>query len=260
MIKITLIMVCIIIFLSTFIQMFSVDRENKKYAIQMFDQIEQILDENSKELKEVKKEYEHYCLNAARTVDYIIEYNPDAMNDIYELKKIANYVKVDEIHIFDKNGVIISGTHPEYIGYSFDSGEQMSFFKPLLEYNSMELVQDITPNTPEGKSVQYSAIWSDNKEFIIQVGMYPINVLRATEKNELSYIFSLLRTSVGYQLYAINADTQKVVGSTVVSDVEKSASEIGFKMDELNKGKAFHTVIGQNKYHCLSRKIDNNYN
>ncbi len=111
------------------------------------------------------------------------------LDSVEELKKIASMIEVDEIHIFDTTGCIISGTHPSYYGYTFDSGDQMSFFKPMLEDQSLRLVQDITPNTAEMKMMQYSALWSHDGKFIVQVGMEPVNVLKVTEKNELSYIF-----------------------------------------------------------------------
>ena len=76
---------------------------------------------------------------------------PSVSEDMEELKRIAALMEVDEIHIFDKTGRIVAGTHPEYYDYTFDSGEQMSFFKPMLEDRSLKLVQDVTPNTAEGK-------------------------------------------------------------------------------------------------------------
>lgn len=257
--KITLIMVVIIFPLSTIIQVFNTLQTNRRNAIQIFEQIEQILDKNSDELKQVRREYEARCLNEARMVAYILEYNPEAMNNVEELKKMAVNAEVDEIHIFDATGVIVAGTHPEYYGYSFDSGEQMGYFKPLLTDKSLELVQDITPNTAESKLVQYSALWSEDGSFIVQVGMYPANVLRATAKNELSYIFSLLRTGVGYRLYAVGPDKKNVVGSTDISDVDKDIAEIGFQAGQLESGKSFFAKTNHAWSYCLSRKIGENY-
>lgn len=148
--KITLLMVVIILFISTVIQIFSMHQIGRENAWQIFEQVEQILDENSRELKLVQDEYNAMCLNDARVVAYILENNPKIKEDVEELRKIAANVEVDEIHIFDTEGVIVGGTHPEYLGYSFDSGEQIGFFKPLLKDCSLELVQEMTPNTAEG--------------------------------------------------------------------------------------------------------------
>ncbi len=257
--KITLFMVVIILFLSTGIQIFNARRTSSSNALRIFSQVEQILEENSRELERILKEYETTCLNDARTAAYIFEHNPAATNDLDELRKIAKNLEVDEIHIFDSNGVIVAGTHPEYYGFSFDSGEQIGFFKPLLTDKSLELVQDITPNTAESKLIQYSALWSENGEFIVQIGMAPDNVFHATEKNELSYIFSLLRTGVGYDLYAINPDTEKVVGSTVDSAVDEDIAKIGFPKKHLESDHSFYARADHVLSHCLSQKIGDNY-
>lgn len=135
----------------------------------------------------------------------------------------------------------------------------MNFFKPLLTDPSLELVQDITPNTAEGKLVQYSALWSEDRTFIVQIGMYPSTVLRATQKNELSYIFSLLRTGVGYSLYAVNPDTKKVVGSTVISDVDKNIAEVGFHSKYLESGRTFHARIDNTLSYCMTKQIGDNF-
>lgn len=58
----------------------------------------------------------------------------------------------------------------------------MYYFKPILNDKNLELCQEITPNTFENKLMQYYALWSENKEFIVQMGMEPINVMKATEK------------------------------------------------------------------------------
>ncbi len=257
--RITLIMVVVIIVLSTGLQIINARIKAGDEAAQIFVQVGQILDENSRELEKSTEEYATMCLNDARTVAYILEYNPDARNDVEELKKIAENVEVDEIHIFDKEGVIVSGTHPIYYGLSFDSGDQMQFFKPLLQDRSLELTQEVTPNTAEGKQVQYSALWSEDGEFIVQIGMYPDTLLRVTEKNELSYIFSLLRTGVGYSLYAIDRSTGEVAGATTISDVGRDISEIGFKMEQLDSDRSFHAVLHGSMSHCFSRQIGENY-
>ena len=107
--KITLIMVVIILFISTVIQVFSMHRIGRQNAEQIFEQVGQILEENSRELKLVQEEYKSMCLDDAAVVAYILEYNVEARDDVEELRKIAKDVEVDEIHIFDTNGVIEIG-------------------------------------------------------------------------------------------------------------------------------------------------------
>ena len=86
----------------------------------------------------------------AKAVSYIIDAKPQVEYDVEELQKIADLILVDEIHLFDKNGYIYSGTLPKYYGFSFDSGEQMKYFKPMLTDKKLTMCQDVTPNTAEG--------------------------------------------------------------------------------------------------------------
>ena len=78
-------------------------------------------------------------------MSYIVDAKPQVENDVEELQKIAKLMSVDEIHLFDETGCITSGSVPKYFGYSFDSGTQMSYFKPMLTDKSLTMCQDVTP-------------------------------------------------------------------------------------------------------------------
>ncbi len=255
--RITLIMVLLVLLITLLLQVLTEQRNAHIQSEAMFHQIEQVLTENQSELKIAISEYTTSCLYNAETIAYILEAHPDVADDIEELRKIAKFIQVDEIHIFDTKGCIISGTHPEYFGYTFDSGEQISFFKPMLEDKTLKLVQKITPNTAENKLMQYSAVWSENQKFIVQVGMEPIDVMKVTEKNELSYIFSLLRGQNGVNLYAIDAESGEIMGTTVTNDIGKHMSEIGFDQAQFqNKPNGFHSVIEGAHAYCIFKEIN----
>lgn len=119
-----------------------------------FVRLEQIMQENEDELTRIKEEYDKTCLHDAEAVAFLLQKDPEATNDTLKLKKYADILELDEIHIFDETGTIVSGTNPEYYGYSFSSGEQMAFFAPMLTDKSLQLVQDAGPNTAEGKNMQ----------------------------------------------------------------------------------------------------------
>ncbi len=241
--KATLIVMIIILFLSLIIQTINAISSGKREAERIFGQMSRILERNSEDLSKNVEEYSISCINNAKTIAYIIQYHEEALDSLDELRKIAEYTGVDEIHIFDKEGVIVNGTHPEYYGYNFDSGEQMQFFKPLLEDKSLQLVQEITPNTAEGKLVQYSALWSEDGEFIVQIGMYPISIMRIMEKNDLSYIFSILLTGSDVSLYAFDEEDYGFVASTDMTTLDKTTEEIGFRLTdkEIRPGKTVYS-------------------
>lgn len=229
-------------------------------AVETFFQIEQVLGENKEELADLKQVYRNTCLHNAEAIAYLIEDSPSVLESVEELKKISTMIEVDEIHIFDTSGRIFSGTHPSYYGYTFDSGEQMRFFKPMLEDKSLRLIQEITPNTAEMKMMQYSALWSRDGEFIVQVGMEPVNVLKVTEKNELSYIFSLLRVNSDANYYAIHKENGTIVGSTDLSCVEKNSAEIGLNLQTIaSDHNGFYTNVNDVKSYCVFMESGENY-
>ena len=257
MIGITFIIVLLVLAASTFISRYSSKHRARENAQDMFTQIERVLDENQSELEYVRDAYNKTCISNAHSIAYMLQYNPDVMDDIDALKEIARMSEVDEIHIFDTTGTIIKGTHPQYYGMNFDSGEQIGFFRPMLYDRSLELVQDITPNTAEERPMQYSAVWSYDGNFILQIGMEPVNVLRVTQKNELSYIFSLLNTGGGIHLYAIDHDTGKIKGSTVKDEAGKNIRDLGLELDDVStRADGFNAKLNGENYFCVFKRLD----
>lgn len=223
-------------------------------------QIEQIIHENTGELEEIKSEYNKTCLLNIKLISHILENEPSIFYDIEELRTLASHLQIDEIHIFDETGCIIGGTTPEYFGLTLDSGEQVSFFLPLLTDKSLHLVQELTPNTAAGENMQYSAAWCKDGTHIIQIGMKARNVEKITAKNEFSYIFSLFRVNPNITYLAIDSESGDIIGSTKRDLLGQHCTEAGFIYEDLEKpDKGFHTnILGKDCY-CVFQKIDSNY-
>ncbi len=256
----TVILVVLILNIIVYIQVVNEQQQAYDNAMRTFQQIEQMLAGNQEEIEEVITEYSETCLRSAEAIAYIIQNEPSALESVEELKNIARLVGVDEIHFFDKTGRIYAGTHPEYYDFTFDSGEQLAFFKPMLEDHSLKLVQEITPNTAEEKMMQYSALWSENGEFIVQVGMEPVSVMKATAKNELSYLFSQFRVNLEAHYYAVDIASGQIVGSTELDCLGKNLTEIGLDekyFSEYEKG--FHARVNGRTSYCVFQRAGDNY-
>lgn len=228
-------------------------------ADKIFEQMDKMLEENQKELTRLRQEYAAKCLHNTEAIAYILEKNTGVGNDLYELRKIAEFMEVDEIHIIDAAGEIVSGTHPKYYGYSFDSGKQMNYFKPMLKDKSLKMVQDIEPNTAEHKLMQYSAMWNSTGEFIVQAGIEPVNVSKVTEKNELPYIFSQLCVNPETSYFAVNAETEKIVGATDTELVGMDMKEIGLNTEKIQSTKGFSGMINGKRSYIVFKKVADNY-
>ena len=254
-------MMVLLLLLSVLLQGADARRHVRSDAGYAFRRIEQELDRNQAELENSRREFFESSLRNADSAAYMLQYNPSARDDVQALREIAEHIEVDEIHIFDETGRIISGTNPEYYGYTFDSGEQMGFFKPMLRDKTLRLYQDITPNTAQGKPMQYSAVWSADGTFIVEIGNEPVSVIRATKKNELSYVFSLLNAGAGVDLYAVDSESGQVVGATDESMIGKTYPQIGLPLQKHTAKEiytAFARLNGVMSY-CVMTTIQNTH-
>lgn len=198
----------------------------------LFEQTESLVQSNAEDIHEVRTQFSEDCLNRARAAAYVLQACPELEEDLAKLQEFAETLDVDEIHLFNTEGEIYFGTHPEYYHYTFFSGEQMAFFQPMLEDHSMELCQEITPNTAEGKLMQYAAVWSEDGSMIVQIGMEPVRVREVMEGRTLAAIFNSIPTEKGSELYAIDAESGRVVASTGKWPAGKQAEDLGVDLKQ----------------------------
>lgn len=202
----------------------------------LFAQIKNVISQNNMNIQQTKEETSIDCLARAHTAAYILQQNKSEIANVSEMEKIADLLQVDEIHVFDKNGVIYAGSVPKYFGYKMDSGEQMDFFTPMLSDTSLELCQPITPNTAEGKLMQYAAVWLEDHSAIVQIGMTPERILKQMEKNELSFIFSLFTVEKGSALFAVDPETYQIIGASKEYMLGKDIREYGVSVNDMEHG------------------------
>ena len=119
-----------------YVQMYMQHQTQRKSTTEMFGQLEQLIQANESELGDAEQEFKERCILAANLVAYHLEQLDKSMLDVTASRELAEKMDVDEIHFFTPDGEIVSGTHPQYYGFTFDSGEQMRFFKPMLQDRS----------------------------------------------------------------------------------------------------------------------------
>lgn len=189
----------------------------------LLDRVIAVLDKNeSSEERFVKSLKDDYIVRA-KAISYIVDAKPEVEYDIDELQKIASLMSVDEIHFIDETGTIYSGSIPKYFGYSFDSGEQMAFFKQMLNNYDLTLCQDVTPNTAEAKEMMYAITWNESKTHMVQVGITPKRLLKELKRNQISNVVADMPVYKGMEIYVVDAKTKKILGATDTSWVGNTA-------------------------------------
>lgn len=218
----------------------------------LLDRVVNVIEKNEQDEKDMIASLKEDYIVRAKAVAYIINANPEAEKDVDELKKIAKLMAVDEIHLLDATGKIYSGTIPEYYGYSFDSGEQMEYFKPMLEDKTLTMCQDVTPNTSEGKKIMYAITWDETGTRMIQVGIEPVRLLNEVKQNEMSSVVTNMPVYEGIRIFVADKESGKIYGATDSSDIGKKLDDIGITKKGDEEGKIFtgiNEIDGEN-YRC----------
>ena len=240
-------MVVVALFLQAGILMYVNSKNLDKTSQMLLDQSISIIEKNQKnEIDLIRSMKEDYVIRA-RAVSYILE----AENDTEELQKIASLMSIDEIYLFDATGKIYSGTKQEYYGYSFDSGEQMEYFKPMLENKGLTMCQDITPNTSEGRSMMYAITWNEAGNKMIQVGIEPKRLLNEAKQNEVSNVVADMPVYKGMEILVADADTKIVAGAT-------DSSKIGQEIDSIDM-RNYRCVEKQNGAYIVAVMVEDSY-
>lgn len=257
LVQILIVGILIVAGVATCFQVIQAKKEFRETAMDNFGQIESIIESNDTKLEMIKEEFADNCIIRARAAAYIAQQSPENITNVEECRKVASMLQVDELHFFNPEGEIYAGTNPEYYGYNVYSGEQMGFFQQMLGDYSKELCQDITPNTAEGKLIQYAAVWTTDHKNIVQVGLKPERVLKAMEGNDISNIFYMFSADTTADFYAVDIKSQTVVGSTMKDwiglPVEEDQISILKTLDE--DGVVFgDIVIGGKHYYNAAKK------
>ena len=120
---VTLVLMLLLIPISIFAQLYLQHQAQEKSAYQSFAQLTQLIQTNKETLEREEELFVQQCIRSADVVAYFLEYCPMAAMDLQQTRDLADKIDVDEIHYFTPQGEIFAGTHPEYYGFTFYSGE-----------------------------------------------------------------------------------------------------------------------------------------
>ena len=215
--------VAVALILETCILKYVNDKNAQTTSNVLLDRVIAVIDKNESSESEFVKSLKDDYIVRAKAISYIVDAKPEVEYDVDELQKIAGLMSVDEIHFIDDTGTIYSGSLPKYFGYSFDSGEQMVFFKQMLNNYDLTLCQDVTPNTAEAKEMMYAITWNESKTHMVQVGITPKRLLKELKQNQISNVVADMPVYKGMEIYVVDAKTKKILGATDASWVGNTA-------------------------------------
>lgn len=177
------------------------------------EQMIHTLENNREELQQLNESLDEDYLTRARAAEYVVDRMKSVSMDEAQMQYLAELLNVDELHIIDENGIIVSASVSRYVGIDMADHKQTREFLSILESGDEDafLIQDAQPNAAENKIMKYVGVARKGQKGVVQVGFKPTRQLDAMSRNTYGYIFSRFPTDIGEELYAIDADG-KVLG------------------------------------------------
>ena len=252
----------IVILIMLLIVYFTLSNTKRDQAFQtsdlLIDQVKNVILGNERKELSLTESLKESYISKAKAVAYIIDNVPETEYDPEALKRVAELMSIDEIHLFTDKGEIYFGTVPEYFGYTFDSGDQMGFFKPMLTNKKLALCQDVTPNTAESKPMMYALCWNDSGTRMVQVGIEPKRLIEEMQSNEISQVVANIPAYEGVDILVADRDTKVILGGTDKEQIGKSITDIGFAADYNSEDAVVHfpAEIDGRACYCATQKID----
>lgn len=246
----------LLLFIQTFFQIRERKNTANRTSLILLDQVLKILGENKVKKDIFIEDLQDTYILKAKTAAYMINKNQNITKDFSELNKIANLLSVDEINLFNKEGTIFSGTVPSYFGVTMNDGAQIEFFKPMLKNKNLELCQNLTPNTAEGKDMIYAMVWSENKEYLIQIGIGALNINKELNRNKLNELINSLPMYEGIDIFVANRYTGNILASTNSIYITSNLYSLGIEIPkgDLSYEKNFNSKVMDKKAYFSLKK------
>ncbi len=178
------------------------------------DQMIHTLESNQMELTLLKESLDEDYLTRAKAAAYVLDRQEEVSMDVDEMQYLADLLNVDELHMIDENGIIVSASVSKYVGIDMADHKQTRPFLDLLGRGDEDayLIQEAQPNAAEDKIMQYVGVARKEKVGVVQVGFTPTRQLEAQSRNTYDYIFSKFPTDVGEELFVVDTLTGDVLG------------------------------------------------
>lgn len=259
MIKIMVLVLLVLIFpVNIWLQLHIHHQSQKESSYETFGQLKQLIAMNKRDLDQAKQDFSKKCIQSAEMAAYFVEYFPEITEDLEHTRQLAEKLAVDELHFFTSEGELYFGTHPEYYGYTFYSGEQIGFFLPMLKDHNLKLCQGIEKNTAEGKEMQYAAVWLKDGSGIVQIGMNPEKLVRELQDRSLAKLIASMPLDFRGALHVIEKSTNRIVASTEPALIGINMDEEVEKGRDIRKSDEYHYIFHGRKY-CVYRQDYGNY-
>lgn len=210
-------------------------------------------------LAELKKELDSNYIDKARILSLMIEQKPEMLDSLNMLNKAASVLGVEEIHICDENGIIISGNVPDFFGFDFKSTEQTKPFMEAVTSKDFALAQEPSERGVDKVLFQYIGVSRRDKPGIVQVGVKPERLQKALEAADIRNVAKNMLFGANGYVFIMDKNTNITVSHKDESMIGEDATQLPFYKDILEKEKAGLIYVSNGVKKYMSFETVDNY-
>lgn len=222
----------------------------------LLDNIESLLQENNKEIAQLKENTSADYLIRAHALALLIQADPEILESSSRLNSIMLLLNVDELHIIDEHGIIRWGTVPDYIDFDMDSSEQSRAFLEILKDPSLEIAQEPQPNGAKNILYQYIGVSRLDAAGVVQVGLQPVRLENALKNTEIGVVLNRYIMS-NQGLFALNRADNTIAWHPEKEMIGAPVSDLNLKKDVASAcGTSWNDRMLGTSYRMSARETD----
>lgn len=235
-----------------------INRENAYQASELLiDQIKHVVEENDDKVRSLTASLKDDYVTRAKAVSYILDNHPKLERRITELAWLTNLFSIDEIHLFNADGKLFSGTKPAFYGDNLTTSKTFGPFAKMLTEKNFTMCQSILEDNYTNKQMMYAVCWNDAHKRLCMVGVEPMRLMNELATTQMDAVIKEFPTYEGIEIIVADDATDKIVGATTPSLIGKTLEDAGasypgeLKLNEINTGVA--NIRGDDYYTSYSR-------
>lgn len=201
-------------------------------------------------LNSIKQMTYSVALLKARFFAQMVYYNPKILTNQTELEKLKELIDVDEVHVSNPKGILISSIPQKYKGFDMSSTKQTKPFMNAIKNPKFELVQDPMIRGANDGIFQYAGVARISTPGIIEIGFKPERLEEATKLADIKNISEGFRIGKSGSIIIIKND--KIISSGINKTKDLQNLEEKIIKNAQKTLKSFKIKIDGIKYVCLS--------
>lgn len=236
-------------------------RINKTNAYQaselLIDQIKHVIEENDDKVRSLTASLKDDYVTRSKAVSYILDNHPKIERQITELAWLTNLFSIDEIHLFNADGKLYSGTKPAFYGDNLKTSKKFGSFAKMLTEKNFTMCQSILEDDNTEKQMMYAVCWNDAHNRLCMVGVEPMRLMNELATTQMDAVIKEFPAYEGIEIIVADDSDDEILGATTQSLIGKTLSDAGakyssdLKLDEISTNTS--TIHGDDFYTSFSR-------